>query len=135
MPLSEFPEWKQDEIADLVAQPAAPEKWLDFGVFRLPSRAWYEWHWQRGRYPGESKSRPAIPLEVRRAVHDRDGDTCQICFGQVPAGDAHLDHIKPWSRGGLDTVENLRVTHSRCNIKRGAPIEDQDDQAGILPIR
>lgn len=129
MPLAEFPRWKQDEIADLVAQPLPPAKWLNFGLMQMPSRAWYEWHWQRGKYPGESRSRPAIPLEVRRAVFARDGDTCQICFEQVPEGGAHLDHIKPYSRGGPDTVENLRVTHALCNIKRGAPIEDPQYQA------
>lgn len=129
MPLSEFPERKQLEIAELVARPKPPPKWMDFGLFQIHSRAWYEWHWQRGRYPGEGQSRPAIPLYVRREVIDRDGDTCQICFGPVPDGDMHLDHIKPFSRGGPDTVENLRVTHSRCNIKRGAPIEDPQYQA------
>ena len=129
MPLGEFPAAKQQEIAEIVAQPFPPPKWLDFGLFQLPSRAWHEWYWQRGReVPGEGQSRPAIPIDVRREVLARDGDTCQICYGQVPPGDVHLDHIQPWSRGGKHTVKNLRVTHSRCNIKRGAPIAYQVDQ-------
>lgn len=130
MPLAEFPAWKQREIAELVARPAPPPKWLNFGLCQIPSRAWHEWYWQRGRpAPIDGVSRPAIPLSVRRAVFARDADTCQICFGHVPDGDAHLDHIIPWSRGGPDTIENLRVTHSRCNIKRGAPLEDSQHQA------
>ena len=129
MPLSEFPQWKQDRIAEQVASPTPPPKWIDFGLCQLPSRAWHEWYWQRGRpVPDEKQGRPKIPYRVRRAVFERDGDTCQICYGVVPDGDAHLDHIVPWSQGGPDTIDNLRVTHSRCNIKRGAPIAYQVDQ-------
>lgn len=85
----------------------------------LPKRSYLEWHLFRGRAP--AARRPGIPLSVRREVQKRDGNTCQICFTEVPAGDVHLDHIKPWSQGGPDTVANLRVTHSLCNILRGAP--------------
>ncbi len=84
---------------------------------QVESRAWYEWHWARGGCPGEE--RRAVPDRVRRAVLSRDGLVCQLCFQQVDPDDVHLDHIKPFSRGGLETVSNLRVTHSICNIRRG----------------
>lgn len=29
-------------------------------------------------------------------------------------------HIKPYSRGGETTVGNLQVTHSVCNMRKGA---------------
>jgi hypothetical protein len=58
-------------------------------------------------------------LELRSRVIARDGLICQICGGAVSLGDIHLDHIVPRSKGGPTTYENLRVTHSRCNRKRG----------------
>lgn len=85
----------------------------------LPRRSWLEWHLFRGIAP--AARRDAVPTHVRAAVMERDGLTCQICYTPVELGDVHLDHIKPWSRGGQHTVANLRVTHSLCNIKRGAP--------------
>lgn len=55
----------------------------------------------------------------RRAVIARDGLVCGICGGVVAIEDVELDHVLPFSMGGPTTVENLRVTHSRCNRIRG----------------
>lgn len=57
--------------------------------------------------------------ELRASVIARDGYVCGICGGDVEAGDVHLDHIRPVSKGGPTTFDNLRVTHSFCNISRG----------------
>lgn len=126
MPLDEFSAAKQAEIAAAVAQPTPPEQWRAYGPADSPyplawmtSRAWVEWHVQRGVDPFERK-RDKIPPSVRAAVLDRDGLVCQLCGGDVEPGDVHLDHIKPWSLGGRDSVDNLQVTHSACNIRKGA---------------
>lgn len=69
--------------------------------------------------------------ELCRRLADRDGSTCGICARPVDLdipvsgskGDndgPSLDHVVPWSRGGADTVENLRLTHWRCNRDRQA---------------
>lgn len=63
--------------------------------------------------------REAIPQDMRAAVIRRDGYQCGICGGQVDPGDVHLDHVRPVSKGGVNTIGNLRVTHSMCNIRRG----------------
>ena len=34
----------------------------------------------------------------------------------------HMDHIVPISRGGSDTLENVRPTHAICNLRKG-PIQ------------
>jgi hypothetical protein len=34
-------------------------------------------------------------------------------------GEHHLDHITPWSKGGANTVRNLRLTHDICNMQKG----------------
>lgn len=61
-----------------------------------------------------------IPPELRRAVMDRDGNRCQECGSTV---DLTLDHIIPWSYGGPDSYENLRVLCRPCNSSKGDRFE------------
>ncbi len=66
-----------------------------------------------------------IPAEVRRAVWARDGGRCTFvgvrgarCSGRRFI---EFDHIVPLARGGLATVENLRLrcrTHNRLEAER-----------------
>lgn len=63
--------------------------------------------------------RRKIPQRVREAVYLRDGFACVECGD---ADDLTLDHIHPWSLGGPDTVENLRVLCRPCNSSKGARI-------------
>lgn len=119
--------FSEDHLWDIlwdVEQDNKPEREFPVGpggvpIAWLPRRSWLEWHLFRGIAP--AARRTAIPLAVRAAVMERDGLVCQICGADVERDDVHLDHIKPWSRGGEHTVDNLRVAHSLCNIKRGAP--------------
>lgn len=57
---------------------------------------------------------------LRDQVVERDGLVCGICAGPVAPDDVHIDHVEPWAMGGETTLNNLRVTHSRCNLARGA---------------
>lgn len=63
--------------------------------------------------------RANIPRHIREAVFARDGYACQVCSG---TNDLTLDHIFPWSLGGQDTVENLRVLCRPCNSRKGAKV-------------
>lgn len=117
-PLEKFPQQKQEQIAQQVAAPTPPPRMICGELFAIPSRAWYEWHWARGIDP--DGGREPIPASLRAAVIERDGFVCQLCDGEVEPGDIHLDHIKPYSKGGPTTLSNLQVTHSRCNLEKGA---------------
>lgn len=123
-PLTSFDDAKQTEIAEAVAQPKPPPRWLPMGVGARPlgyisSRAWYEWHWQRGIDP--DTKRTSLPAAVRQAVIDRDGMTCGLCLEPVDdVADIHIDHIKPVIHGGSDHLSNLQVAHSWCNLSKGA---------------
>lgn len=61
----------------------------------------------------------AINLRTRFLVLKRDNFKCCNC-GASPAKDPsvelHIDHIKPWSKGGETVVENLQTLCSKCNI-------------------
>ena len=112
-----------DEIIAEADADRKPDHWLPVGVGTmpiawLPRRSYYEWHWLRGNDP--SVARPPIPLHIKAAVLERDWPNCQICGGLIALGEQHLDHIKPFSMGGEDTVENLRLAHDLCNMRRGA---------------
>ena len=36
----------------------------------------------------------------------------------------HIDHVYPLSKGGLDTLENVRPSHGQCNIIKWATVKD-----------
>ncbi|WP_218031488.1 HNH endonuclease [Paenibacillus kobensis] len=59
----------------------------------------------------------AIPLGVRFKVLERDKGTCKLC-GRAPADGVklHVDHIVPFSLGGLTVMDNLQTLCSECNI-------------------
>jgi hypothetical protein len=127
MPLDEFPLEMRLAILDAVAQPKPPPKWLDIGemgngrpMAQIPSRAWMEWYRARGIDP--EKRRDPLPKWLRRAVIERDGLMCQLCGDPVAEDDVHIDHRYPRSRGGSDSLENLQVTHSACNLAKGTTI-------------
>lgn len=62
--------------------------------------------------------RAEIPKYVRAAVWFRDGGRCVLCRPDAELGEWHLDHIMPWSAGGSDRTENLRVLCAMHNLGR-----------------
>lgn len=66
-----------------------------------------------------------LAAQARRRAQ-QDGLThCPICgtllnyiVGRTPAS-AEVDHIVPYSRGGTDSIDNVRVICRRCNQRRG----------------
>jgi hypothetical protein len=57
----------------------------------------------------------------RLAIAARDGWLCGICGQPITdRNDLHIDHVHPVSKGGLSTDDNLRPTHWRCNVLKGA---------------
>src|SRR3989338_2379316 len=62
-----------------------------------------------------------INWRLRATILIRDNCICKMC-GASPAKDPsvvlHVDHIKPWSKGGETELENLRTLCFVCNIGR-----------------
>lgn len=63
-------------------------------------------------------ARRSIGRNVRARIIDRDGLICRLCGHEVTADDVHIDHIRPVLLGGGNRDENLRVSHSQCNLRR-----------------
>jgi hypothetical protein len=81
------------------------------------------------RSPAASGASPRNPdLRMRWRVLTRDSFRCRSC-GRSPAVEQgvilHVDHIIPWSKGGLTIYENLQTLCERCNLgKRDAVSAD-----------
>lgn len=121
MPLEDFSPEQREEFARIAALPQPPppaQRTIRLNYGQISSRATYEWYAARGLDP--QKRRQKIAAWMRAAVLERDGMVCQLCGGEIPDGDLHLDHVEPLSHGGATTPANLQAAHSRCNIAKGA---------------
>ena len=57
------------------------------------------------------------------AILKRDGRRCHICNKDILLFDVlHFDHVIPLSKGGAHTEENIRPSHSTCNLRKGAKL-------------
>lgn len=68
--------------------------------------------WRRGN----GVQRRSIPATVRAQVMTRDGFACVECGSERFLS---IDHIWPYSKGGTDAPENLRVLCRSCNSSKG----------------
>lgn len=117
-PLHQFPVDHQYRIALAVMDDTKPPSRIIGELFSMPSRAWFEWHWQRGIDP-DGQRRP-IPSALRARVYERDGHACLHCG---VTEDLSLDHIYPFSLGGRETFENLQTLCRSCNSRKGARVD------------
>jgi hypothetical protein len=61
-------------------------------------------------------SRKVIPGKVRQKVLKKYDFKCTHCNSTKNLA---IDHIKPYSKGGSDTIKNLQVLCKSCNSKKG----------------
>jgi len=62
------------------------------------------------------------------------GSTCHICNKKIDLNASrwtgrgnwerglHFDHVVPLSKGGSNTIDNIRPSHGLCNISKGARV-------------
>ena len=84
---------------------------------------------RRERYRLKTANRQKImnPIRVSAdALIQRDGNVCHICLTEIDLMlarnsrfGATIDHVVPVSKGGADTLDNMRLAHWICNIKKG----------------
>lgn len=90
-----------------------------------PDKALARIHRRRAR-----KLNNGTEFYTRKDVLDKYGNICLICnipidlsISGKPGSPGwenglHIDHIIPISKGGPDTLKNVRPTHGRCNLTR-----------------
>ena len=54
-------------------------------------------------------------LILRADIYERDNGICHICNQFVDIDNYEIDHIKPVSKGGSHTLDNVATSHPRCN--------------------
>ena len=71
---------------------------------------------------------------TRQQVFDRDGYDCYLCGDPTdltaphvrgqPGWETypHIEHVIPLAKGGIDTLDNVKVAHAKCNIDKGVKI-------------
>ncbi|MBI3319102.1 MAG: HNH endonuclease [Candidatus Omnitrophica bacterium] len=60
-----------------------------------------------------------ISLTLRYAILKRDGFRCVKCGGSPatqPGVQLHIDHVQPWTKGGVTSQENLQTLCEECNL-------------------
>lgn len=69
-----------------------------------------------------NNKRKSISPRQRYKVLTRDGFRCVLC-GAAPKDSLdiqlHVDHIVPVSKGGTNSLDNLRILCSECNLGKG----------------
>lgn len=55
----------------------------------------------------------------RRTLFQRDQNQCQYCGRRPGTKELNLDHVHPRSKGGKSTWENVVVSCTDCNTKKG----------------
>lgn len=100
----------QDSTFGPVSLSSAASGWLDEWEPKLQGERWPV---------VRSGERDPIEPHVRAAVWYRDGGRCAECIPEWPRSDVlHLDHIIPWSAGGPDATDNLRMLCESHNQER-----------------
>jgi hypothetical protein len=70
--------------------------------------------------------RRKIPLSLRFRVLQRDRFRCVLCGASPASGSPyplHVDHVRPWSKGGKTVEHNLRTLCQPCNVGRSDRVE------------
>lgn len=123
---------------------AVSKKWYQENIHRVKSsrKAWELNNPDIVRKNARSKSRKRRALKKNNGfepytesqVLNAYGSLCHICDSQIDLSaprwlgkngweyGLHIDHIIPISKGGPDTLSNVRPSHAICNVKKGAKI-------------
>ena len=75
---------------------------------------------RRARLAGATTVQRAEIEAIYRKAREQEVLRCYICKKLIPLGDRHVDHIFPVSKGGPTRPSNLGITHSKCNLSKGA---------------
>ncbi|MAI68967.1 MAG: hypothetical protein CML79_05165 [Rhodobiaceae bacterium] len=61
----------------------------------------------------------------RALILARQGWVCGYCDKLLNVGDnIHIDHIKPFSKGGMTVLDNGIACCESCNLSKGATFHD-----------
>lgn len=63
--------------------------------------------------------RAKVTNRMRFSIYSRDGYRCRMCGRSGEYCNLEIDHIKPISKGGKSTYDNLQTLCKECNKRKG----------------
>lgn len=78
-----------------------------------------------------------VPVELRRLVRARAGGCCEYCrLDEAVSFALHeIDHIIAEKHGGRTAAENLALSCTLCNRRKGSDLSSVDPETGeIVPL-
>lgn len=60
----------------------------------------------------------AFDKRDKSTVYERQKGICPYCKGHFTYEEMEGDHIKPWSKGGKTTIDNLQMVCAKCNMEK-----------------
>jgi hypothetical protein len=112
------------------------DKWHSDPKYKAREKEWYKNNPDK-RHNNKNKNRLKGGKHrpyTRNQIFKRDGYDCYLCHTPVdltapthqpiPGWELypHIEHVHPLSKGGDDTLENVKIAHAECNIRKGAKI-------------
>ena len=115
-------------------------KWKTDPKYKAKEKEWLKNN--PDKKPNNSRDRARLrgvktEYYTRKHIFDRDGYDCYLCNEPVdlsappvqgqPGWETypHIEHVVPLSRGGTDTLDNVRIAHAKCNIDKGVRLLPQ----------
>jgi 5-methylcytosine-specific restriction endonuclease McrA len=93
---------------------------------RANTRRYFREHPEKNRELASrrrAREREAFIDQVNyEAIWLRDSGICHLCGGAVERSACHFDHVIPLAKGGAHSMENIKVAHARCNLRKGSKV-------------
>jgi len=72
--------------------------------------------------------------ELRRQVVERAGHCCEYCLlpPELAASTHQVDHVIDEKHGGQTIIENLALSYTVCNRRKGSDLSSLDPMTGTL---
>jgi 5-methylcytosine-specific restriction endonuclease McrA len=67
--------------------------------------------------------------QIYRAARSAKRVRCYLCGKFIQAGQRHVDHVVPLSKGGAHAPHNLAIAHASCNERKAAKMPEE---VGVL---
>lgn len=66
----------------------------------------------------------------RKHLVNKYGNICHICKKPIEdMKDVTVDHVIPLSKGGMDTLDNMRPAHETCNQEKADEVYEESNDS------
>ena len=72
-----------------------------------------------GMMEEQKRSRPTFSPREKAALYKEQGGKCNGCEKKFEVRNLSVDHIKPFSKGGGERLNNLQLLCNSCNSMKG----------------